>query len=224
MSVNQSRYLVDYGLTNALQAIFPPPIIAKRAPTTADMAQIGQEWIYTTTNSVYFLTSIVANSATWILVSSGGGAGSFASLVVTPGPTSITGTTGINTSGAGVTTIGTGGTGAVNIGNATGNTAITGTLTTSAGITATTGNIVATAGNISTAATAKITGGTLYASGDAGGVVGTTGLSNVANASQSSGALTILSTTASNGTNAGFLKMYLGSVTIFVPYWTNIAP
>lgn len=39
------------------------------------------------------------------------------------------GTTNINASGAAVTTIGTGGTGAVNIGNATGNTAITGTLT-----------------------------------------------------------------------------------------------
>ena len=41
------------------------------------------------------------------------------------------------------------------MGNATGNTAVTGTLTTSAGITATTGNITATNGNIvlSTAAT-----------------------------------------------------------------------
>lgn len=44
------------------------------------------------------------------------------------------GTANINASGAGVTTIGTGGTGAVNIGNATGNTSVTGSLTTSGNI------------------------------------------------------------------------------------------
>lgn len=46
----------------------------------------------------------------------------------------VVGTTNINASGAGVTTIGTGGTGAVNIGNATGNTAVTGELTTTVAI------------------------------------------------------------------------------------------
>jgi trimeric autotransporter adhesin len=69
-------------------------------------------------------------------------------FTVSGGGASITGTTTINTTGSATTTIGTGGTGAVNIGNATGNTSVTGTLTTSAGITATTGNIVATAGNL----------------------------------------------------------------------------
>ena len=76
-------------------------------------------------------------------------------LTVTAGGAAITGTTGINVSGAAVTTIGTGGTGPVAIGNATGNTAVTGslgtttTLTAGTGITSTTGNIVASAGNIS---------------------------------------------------------------------------
>lgn len=46
----------------------------------------------------------------------------------------VVGTTNINASGSAVTTIGTGGTGAVNIGNATGNTAVTGELTTTVAI------------------------------------------------------------------------------------------
>ncbi len=79
-------------------------------------------------------------------------------LIVTSGGAAVTGTTTINTSGAADTTIGTGGTGAVNIGNATGNTAVTGTLTSTAGITASTGNIVATAGavNAGTSMTATL--------------------------------------------------------------------
>lgn len=143
MSVQQIN-LVDYGLTNALQNVFPAPIVSLRAPTTADKAQIGTVWVYKTTNTAYILTSIVNNSATWSSVS--GGAGDFASLTVTPGPINLTGTTVINIAGGASTTIGTGGTGAVLIGNATGNTGITGSLLTSAGITATTGNITATAG------------------------------------------------------------------------------
>jgi filamentous hemagglutinin len=59
-----------------------------------------------------------------------------------------TGTVDINDSGAGVTTIGTGGTGAVNIGNATGNTAVTGSLTASAGLVATTGGVTVNGGDI----------------------------------------------------------------------------
>lgn len=79
-------------------------------------------------------------------------------LTVSAGGAAITGTTTINTSGAAVTTIGTGGTGAVNIGNATGNTAVTGTLTSSAGITASTGAITATAGAV--VAGTSVTAGT----------------------------------------------------------------
>lgn len=56
------------------------------------------------------------------------------------------GTVGLNTSGAGITTIGTGGTGATNIGNATGNTAITGALSTTTTMTAGTGFTVTTGG------------------------------------------------------------------------------
>lgn len=51
-------------------------------------------------------------------------------LIATAGGITATGTSNINTSGSAVTTIGTGGTGAVNIGNTTGNTTVTGYLTT----------------------------------------------------------------------------------------------
>lgn len=227
----QIRNKVAYGLSEPLPVVAPAPIVAKRAPTTSDFAPIGQLWIEpvnssgAAVNSAWILTSIISNSATWQLIEYAGGAGVFSSLTVTPGPISLTGTTSINTSGSAVTTIGTGGTGAVNIGNATGNTAITGTLTTSAGITATTGNIVATDGNITaTAANRRVTGTGVYASGDAGGVAGTTGLTNLANSAVSTGIMTINSTTANPGANAGYLQMYLGSTTIFIPYFTDIAP
>ena len=90
----------------------------------------------------------------------------------TPGAATFTtltavGTTNINATGAATTSIGTGGTGVVNIGNATGNTAVTGTLTASANITASTGGVTATAGDVTvtsgnlvlSAGTATITGG-----------------------------------------------------------------
>lgn len=73
-------------------------------------------------------------------------------LTATGGLTTLTtlnqlGTANLNTAGAAVTTIGTGGTGAVNIGNATGNTAVTGSLTASTTLTSTSGAITATNGN-----------------------------------------------------------------------------
>ena len=58
------------------------------------------------------------------------------------------GTTNLNATGAATTNIATGGTGVLNLGNATGNTALTGTLTTSAAITVTTGNLTLSAGNV----------------------------------------------------------------------------
>lgn len=159
----QSPLIVGYGLSQSLPNIFPTPIVGKRAPTTADInKQLGQVWIYNST--AYILVNVAAGSATWQLIEASGGAGVFSALTVTPGPTSITGTTGINTAGAGVTTINTGGTGALNLGNATGNTAVTGSLTASTGLVATAGGIAATGTstiNTTGAATTSIaTGGT----------------------------------------------------------------
>lgn len=89
MSVNNQYQNVAYGLNQALLAVAPLPIISQRPPTTADTAPLGQLWIDVPGNLAYVLTSIVANSATWVSIA--GGAGSFASLTVTPGPTSLTG-------------------------------------------------------------------------------------------------------------------------------------
>jgi hypothetical protein len=145
---------VAYGLSSPLIAENPTPVIAKRNPTTSDFAFPTTIWTNTLTNAIYILASVSNNQANWVLLEVGGGAGVFASLTVTPGPISLTGTTTINTAGAGVTTIGTGGTGAVNIGNATGNTSVTGTLTASSNITATTGQIVTINGAVTSGNTA----------------------------------------------------------------------
>lgn len=105
---------------------------AQRAPTSQDIYNPGTRWQNNSVNPpVIYQTS---GAGVWN-ISSTGGSGTFTSLVVTPGPASITGTTSINTSGSGSTTIGTGGTGAVNIGNATGGTAITGATTMSGNLT-----------------------------------------------------------------------------------------
>ena len=83
MSVQQYP-IVDYGLTQALQNVFPAPIVSNRAPTTADKAQIGTEWVQpkdvtgATVNGVWFLASIINNLATWVNVS--GGSASFANI------------------------------------------------------------------------------------------------------------------------------------------------
>lgn len=134
--------ITGYGLSDALPNIFPSPVVAKRAPTANDTGYaIGQEWVYSATNQVYFLSAVVAGSATWVNVS--GGSGSFTSLTVT-GPTTLTGATNINTSGAAVTNIGVGGTGAVHIGNVTGNTNIA-----AGNFTVTSGNVSVPAGSLS---------------------------------------------------------------------------
>lgn len=118
-----------------------------------------------------------------------------------------------------------------------------GALTSARGITATTGNIVSTAGSVTahvtvTAATGDVistigdveslvgdvVGASLFASGDTGGNALETGLTNVFDNTQGVGVMTVLSTTANPGDNAGFLKFYLGTVPIYVAYWTNIAP
>ena len=208
---NQPRLRVDYGFSQALNTVLPLPIAAKRAPTVNDTGyQLGQIWIYVALNAPYILTSVVAGVATWQLIEASGGSGVFSSLTVTPGPVSLTGTTGINVSGAGVTTINTGGTGALNLGNATGNTAVTGSLSTTTslsatttvtsgtGITATTGNIVASAGNIN-ATLGSMSAGTTVTAGT--GVTATTG--NVTASAGSVSATATGTTVAIIGNTAG---------------------
>ncbi len=255
---NTNYQNVGYSLTQGpLTTLSALPIVGRRAPTTADKNyQIGQLWVLPSTNAIYGLSSVVNNLATWTLLSNaGGGAGVFSSLTVTPGPISLTGTTGINTSGAGVTTINTGGTGALLLGNATGNTVVTGSLTATSivstttvtagtGMTSTTGNITATAGAVNAGTT--MTAGTgitstigniiasagdvrgvgAVATGDNAGVAATTSLTNI-NAPVTSGGGTGFIVTPITGTattaSTGFIKLYLGTTAIFVPYWLATA-
>lgn len=116
-----------YGLSQAILPQAPIPIIAKRAPTTADINYYpGQIWTEgkssagVVVNTAWILTSIINNSANWQAIG-GGGAGLFSSLTVNPGPTAL------STVGNGAVTIGNAAnTGAVTIATGTGNLSITG--------------------------------------------------------------------------------------------------
>lgn len=97
---------------------------AQRAPTIQDIYQPGTRWQNNAVNpAVIYETTGAGN---WYTIAGGGE--TLTSLVVV-GPTTLTGTTNINTTGSAVTSLGTGGTGAVRIGNATGGTAVTGPMT-----------------------------------------------------------------------------------------------
>lgn len=110
-------------------------------------------------------------------------------------------------------------------------------ITASTDITATSGNILASAGNITAtlgditavagdivATVGAVNGAQLEATGDLGGVVSVTSFTNAVDTAQSTGTLSILSDSANPGNNAGFLKIYVGATTAYIPYFTNIAP
>lgn len=115
-------------------------------PTTKTEDHLGTLAIDNAAAVGYLLVSKSGGIDTWAQLEASGGGGTFTALTVT-GASTLTGTTHVNITGSAVTTIGTGGTGAVNIGNATGNTAVTGSLTASTSLTATLGNITATNGS-----------------------------------------------------------------------------
>lgn len=110
-------------------------------------------------------------------------------------------------------------------------------ITASTNITATSGNILASAGNITatlgditalvgdiTATAGAVNAAQLEATGDLGGVVSVTSFTNAVDTAQSTGTLVIKSDSANPGNNAGFLKIYVGATTAYIPYFTNIAP
>lgn len=106
---NHARVGLLYGISDALSQIAPLPIVANRAPQTNDIAEIGTLWIYPATSAAYILVSVVNNVATWLLLESGGGAGVFASLLVTPGPSTLNGTVSLSTNAVASTVlVGTG--------------------------------------------------------------------------------------------------------------------
>jgi hypothetical protein len=94
---------------------------------------------------------------------------------------------------------------------------VLGNATVGAGdITAVTGDIEASAG--------AVRGGQLEATDDLGGVAAMTSFTNAVNTTQGAGTLSILSASANPGNNAGFLKIYVGTTTAYVPYFTDVAP
>jgi hypothetical protein len=235
MATNAPYNNVAYGLSQPLLNVFPVPIVSTRTPTTRDRADIGTIWVNKSTNTYYVLTSVVANVSTW--TTAGTGAGIFTSLEATSG--NITADAGnIVATLGGITAL------AGNITATSGNlviggtAAITGNLTVSSGdIVATVGNVVVTLGNLTVsagdltvsageieAAAGAVRGAQVEASGDLGPVVSITSITNVTNTTQAAGTLAVKSTTANAGNNAGFIKVYVGATTAYVPYFTNIAP
>lgn len=98
MSVNlQNNY---YGFPTPISNVNPTPIVARRAPTANDNTYpIGQQWVYPATNAVYFLSSVVARVANWVLITASGGPGVFTTLV-------STGQFNLDTTAVGVNTLG----------------------------------------------------------------------------------------------------------------------
>lgn len=70
--------------------LFPEPVVAERAPNSGDKNyDIGQLWVDKILFDVYTLAGFSGGVPQWI--NAGGGGGSFSSLVVNPGPTTLTG-------------------------------------------------------------------------------------------------------------------------------------
>lgn len=84
---NNTAYSLSQG---PLSVMYPLPILAKRAPTTADNGfPLGQMWIQASANLAWVLTSVVSNSATWTSVNSSTAA-SLVSLTITGAAPNLT--------------------------------------------------------------------------------------------------------------------------------------
>lgn len=93
------KSLYGYPGTNIFEA--PEPIIADRAPTTSDGAELGQLWIDTSANDFRILCDNTSGSFTW--TGTTGGATTLTSLTVNPGNLVVT--AGDATVSAGTTTV-----------------------------------------------------------------------------------------------------------------------
>lgn len=145
-----ARQIVGYGLSEQLPRIFPSPVIAKRNPGTADINfPLGQNWINSSTNAAYVLTSVAAGAAFWVNTVAASGA-SFTTLTSTGATTLATTGASVNSFGntTGATSLsllaGTGGlfldgaaTTAIDIGNS-----LVGGVITIGGTGASTGNFI----------------------------------------------------------------------------------
>lgn len=69
MALRRTKVQSAYGLGDALLTIPPQPIIAVRNPASNDRAELGTLWINRTNNTVYCITSVVNDLATWTILS-----------------------------------------------------------------------------------------------------------------------------------------------------------
>lgn len=193
-----------YGLSQAVLAVNPAPIISVRNPKANDKARLGQVWINKATAISFQLNRIANNQYIWSQAASVVAALAVAGAATVGTTLTVTGLTTLN----GGATIGTGLT--VTVGGAaiTGNSSVTGTfgvtgvttltgatnvvgaihatttITAGTGLVATTGGVTATAGGLTvTAGGATITGTTSINAASATTTnVGTgTGLNNLGN-------------------------------------------
>jgi hypothetical protein len=88
MAVNRTNRVSGYGVGDGLIRLAPPPIVAKRSPSSRDVAELGTLWINTVDSTAYCLVSVSANVSNWV-TSPVGGATILSSLEVTPGNVSI---------------------------------------------------------------------------------------------------------------------------------------
>lgn len=127
---------VAYGLSDALPNMAPLPIIANRAPTGNDFAELGTTWVDKTADSVYVITSIVAGAAVWS-TSPASGVGTFTSVDITPGDLDVQDVTSTTTISSGT----------INFDNAAATTTIAGAITI-AGVTTINGDLDLTSASL----------------------------------------------------------------------------
>jgi len=69
----------------------------------------------------------------------------------------------------------------------------------------------------------QATAGELRAGGDNGGASGKTSVTNVTNTTQSTGTGTVKLTGTTSRNNTGFIKAYIGTTAVYIPYFGNIS-
>src|SRR6185369_10607150 len=122
MAVRRLNQFSAYGVGDNLIPLAPLPIIARRDPTTSDLAQLGTMWDNELTGAVWILSSISANSANWATSAVSGNVVALSVDITTGGLTIDAGALGIDV-GAGAFTVDNSGNTVVN------NLTIGGTLT-----------------------------------------------------------------------------------------------
>lgn len=101
MAINRKERRQAIGLGQGFLTLSPLPVVAQRAPTNSDVAEIGTIWLDQLGNDVYILLEVIAGSSSWVAI--GAGAGIFDSVTsttfVTAGTTVTAGTGVIATTG-----------------------------------------------------------------------------------------------------------------------------